>query len=153
MHARLLVPIVAALIVTGCTTTTTDPATTPTTTTSAAAPAASEPAPTPEGPALTVGQEQAIQSAESYLDMGGFSEKGLLKQLTSEYGEGFEVADAKFAIAFLKPDWNAQAVKSAESYMDMGGFSRAELLDQLTSEYGEQFTKAQALYALKAVGY
>jgi hypothetical protein len=116
-----------------------------------------EETPTPEAPAapaMTLAQEQAVQSAQSYLDMGGFSEAELLGQLTSKYGEGFSKADAQFAIKYLSPiDWNAQAVQSAQSYLDMGGFSRSELLDQLTSKYGEQFTKAQALHALKVVGY
>jgi hypothetical protein len=85
--------------------------------------------------------------------MGGFSEAGLLQQLTSKYGEGFAKKDALFAIKYLSPDWNAQAVQSAQSYLDMGGFSRAELLQQLTSKYGEGFTKAQAQHAIKAVGY
>ena len=32
---------------------------------------------------MTVSQQQAIQSAESYLDMGGFSKAGLIEQLSS----------------------------------------------------------------------
>ena len=83
----------------------------------------------------------------------GFSEAGLLQQLTSSYGEGFPKADAQFAIKYLHPDWNAQAVMSAKGYLKMGGFSRAELLTQLTSSAGENYTQAQAQYALKAVGY
>lgn len=53
---------------------------------------------TPAAPAYTVAQENAIESAQSYIDNGSFSEKGLLRQLTSEYGEGFAKADALFAI-------------------------------------------------------
>ena len=84
--------------------------------------------------------------------MGGFSKAGLLEQLTSNAGEGFPVADARFAIRYLKPDWNAQAVESAKSYMQMGGFSRSSLLEQLTSSAGEGFTQAQAEYAVAKVG-
>lgn len=110
-----------------------------------------------EKPQLTLGQENAIRSAQSYLDFTAFSRAGLFEQLTSEYGEGFEAADAEFAIAYLEQnglvDWNAEAAESAESYLSFTSFSRQGLYDQLTSEYGEQFTPEQAEYALTAVGY
>lgn len=108
----------------------------------------------PSTPSLTVGQEQAVAAAQGYLDLGsGFSEEGLLKQLTSQYGNGFSQADAKFAIRFLSPDWNAQAVEAAKGYLALGsGFSRASLIDQLTSVYGSGFTEAQAVYAANKVG-
>jgi hypothetical protein len=100
-----------------------------------------------------VSQQQALESAKSYLDMGtGFSEKGLIDQLSSQYGEKFSVADATWAVAHSGADWNAQAVMSAKGYMKMGGFSRAGLIDQLTSSAGEQFTLAQATYAVNQVG-
>jgi hypothetical protein len=121
--------------------------------TGAEKPASQEPgAETPAAPAYTVAQENAIESAQSYIDNGSFSEKGLLKQLTSEYGEGFKKADAVFAIKRINVDWNAEAREAAKSYLDNGSFSRKSLLKQLTSQYGEQFTQAQALQAVKAVG-
>ena len=100
----------------------------------------------------TTAQEQAIQSAQSYLEMSGFSRLGLLKQLTSKYGEGFTKADAVYAVDHIKVDWNQQAVESAKSYLEQGGFSRAGLIQQLTSPYGEQFTVKQATYAVNKVG-
>jgi hypothetical protein len=110
-----------------------------------------------EKPQLTLGQQNAIDSAQSYLDFSGFSRAGLYKQLTSEYGEGYEPADAEFALAYLEQnalvDWNAEAVESAESYLDFSSFSRQGLYEQLTSEYGEGFTPDQAEHALAAVGY
>lgn len=106
---------------------------------------------------MTLGQENAIGSARSYLSFGGFSRAGLLRQLTSEYGEGYEHADAEFAITYLEQngqvDWNEEAVQSAQSYLDLMSFSRDGLYQQLTSEYGEAFTHEQAEYALAAVGY
>jgi hypothetical protein len=100
-----------------------------------------------------VARQQAIQSAQSYLDMGsGFSRAGLIGQLDSPYGEGFTVALATFAVDNVHADWNQQAVLSAKGYLSMGGFSRAGLIDQLTSSYGEQFTYAQAVYAVNKVG-
>ena len=119
-------------------------------TTAPAAPATSAPA-APAGP--TVSQQQALESAQSYLDMGtGFSRAGLIDQLSSQYGDKFSVADATWAVEHSGADWNAQAVMSAKGYMQMGGFSRASLIDQLTSPYGGQFTMAQATYAANQVG-
>jgi len=110
-----------------------------------------------EPPALTLAQENAVRSAESYLSFTSFSKKGLIEQLTSEYGEGFEAADAKFAVKYLEEndlvDWNAEAVEAAESYLELTSFSRSGLYDQLTSDYGSGFTDKQAKHALKAVGY
>jgi hypothetical protein len=107
----------------------------------------------PAAPAMTGGQQQAVDSAQQYLSDGqGFSYKGLLQQLTSSAGEGFSQADATFAINHLHPDWNAQAVESAKGYLQDGqGFSRSALIDQLTSPYGEAFTQAQAEYAVNKV--
>jgi len=126
--------------------------------TAPAAPAPAAPAPSapaaPAAPAPTAAQQQALSSAQGYLSDGqGFSEAGLLKQLTSSYGEKFATADAEWAIAQLHPDWNAQAVISAKGYMSDGqGFSRDGLIQQLTSSYGEGFTLAQATYAVNQVG-
>ena len=100
---------------------------------------------------MTAGQENALESARSYLDMGGFSRKGLIEQLSSSAGEGFTQADARYAADRAHADWNQQAVESAQGYLDMGGFSRASLLDQLTSSAGEGFTQEQARYAVSKV--
>jgi hypothetical protein len=128
--------------------------------TAAAAPATATEAPAtltaeekpPATPEYTVAQQNAIQSAESYLEMSGFSRAGLIEQLSSEYGEGYVMADAVFAVDHLEVDWNAEAAESAESYLEMSGFSRAGLIEQLSSEYGDQFTLAQATYAANHVG-
>lgn len=102
---------------------------------------------------MTVPEQQAVQAAKDYLELGsGFSQKGLIQQLTSSAGDGFAKADAEFAVSYLKPDWNAQAVDAAKGYMELGGFSRASLIQQLTSAYGDGFTEAQAEYAAAKVG-
>jgi hypothetical protein len=103
---------------------------------------------------MTMAQQQALQSAKSYLSDGqGFSRQGLIKQLTSPYGEKFSQTDAIWAVDHSGADWKAQAVISARSYMADGqGFSRDGLIEQLTSSYGEQFTQAQATYAANQVG-
>ena len=99
---------------------------------------------------MTGGQQQAVDSAESYLSEGqGFSKQGLLNQLTSSFGEGFSKSDAEFAIKYLKPNWDKQAVDSANGYLSEGqGFSEQGLLQQLTATAGEGFTAAQGDYAI-----
>lgn len=118
------------------------------------APAGDTPPPAPPVQQPTVAQQQALDSAQSYLDMGdGMSKAGLIKQLHSHYGEGFAKADAVWAADHVNVNWNHQAVLSAQSYLDMGdGMSREGLIEQLHSPYGEGFTLAQATYAADQVG-
>ncbi|HCA86360.1 MAG TPA: hypothetical protein DEQ61_13170 [Streptomyces sp.] len=111
-----------------------------------------EEAPEEEAPDHTVSQQSAIEAAQGYLDLSGFSKAGLIDQLTSEYGNGFSKADAEYAVENVTVDWNEEAVQSAETYMEMGGFSRNSLIDQLTSPHGGQFTQAQAAHAADNVG-
>jgi hypothetical protein len=97
--------------------------------------------------------QQAVDAANGYLSEGqGFSEQGLLQQLTSSAGDGFTGAQAEYAINSLNPNWDAQAVDAAKSYMQMGGFSQASLIQQLKSSAGSGFTQAQAEYAASQVG-
>jgi hypothetical protein len=107
-----------------------------------------------DAPQYTPAQQQAIEAAQNYLSMGtGFSQAGLLQQLTSSYGNGFSQADAQFAIAHVSVDWNQQAAIAARGYMNLGtGFSYQGLVDQLDSPYGGQFTLAQAQYGAQSVG-
>jgi len=123
----------------------------------AARTAAPEPAQAPvpleaPGPEFTVSQENAIKSAESYLEFGAFSEAGLIDQLSSKYGEGFPKADAVFAVHHINVNWNEQAAKSAKSYLDFGSFSCQGLIDQLESSYGDGFTHSQAVYGASQTG-
>ena len=97
--------------------------------------------------------QQAVDAANDYLNEGqGFSEQGLLQQLTSSAGSGFTQAQAEYAINYLHPDWDAQAVDAAKGYMQLGGFSQASLIQQLTSSAGSGFTQSQAEYAASKVG-
>jgi len=108
--------------------------------------------PVEEEPSGTVAQENALRAAQDYLDFSGFSKAGLIDQLSSEYGDGFDKADAEWAVSQLDVDWNEQAVRVAEDYLEFQGFSRAGLIDQMSSDYGDKFTKKQATYAADAVG-
>lgn len=102
---------------------------------------------------ITFAMQNALDSAEDYLDFSGFSRLGLIEQLSSQYGDGYAVADATWAVDSLGVDWNQQAVRSAKSYLDFTSFSRQGLIEQLSSSYGDQFTVAQATYAADKLGY
>jgi hypothetical protein len=108
----------------------------------------------PAAPQYSISQQQAIDSAESYLSEGqGFSKAGLYQQLHSQYGEGFSARLARFAVNHVRVSWKHQAVLSARGYMQSEpGWSYSGLVQQLDSPDGEQFTAAQAEYAAKAVG-
>ncbi|WP_222122245.1 Ltp family lipoprotein [Dermacoccus nishinomiyaensis] len=91
-------------------------------------------------------QQLARQAANNYLDTMPFSRLGLISQLSSEYGDGYSLADATAAVNSLTVDWNAQAVKAANNYLDTMPFSCSALTQQLSSEYGDKYTAAQAAY-------
>ena len=95
--------------------------------------------------------DNALRSAQQYIDIMAFSSDGLYDQLTSEYGEGFTPDAAQYAVDNVDADWNAEAVESAEGYLEIMPMSRQELVDQLTSEYGEGFTPEQAEHAVSTV--
>ncbi|WP_299087985.1 Ltp family lipoprotein [uncultured Microbacterium sp.] len=104
-------------------------------------------------PVYSLEQQNALEEAQSYLDYSGFSRQGLIDQLSSEYGGGYPVDVATWAVDTVGADWNAEAVESAQDYLDYSSISRQGLYDQLTSAYGGQFTPDEANHALAAVGY
>ncbi|MCU4710397.1 Ltp family lipoprotein [Acinetobacter pittii] len=105
-----------------------------------------------DSPRFTASQLNAMRSAKSYLDFSGFSRKNLINQLSSDYGEGYSVADATVAVDSLDVDWNEQAVRSAKQYLDYQGFSCKGLIKQLSSQYGEKYTVDQATYGAQQAG-
>ena len=105
-----------------------------------------------EANSLTGPQRNAVRSARNYLSMTGFSRDGLIEQLSSDYGDGYSVADATVAVDSLNADWNANAVKSAEKYLSMTGFSCSGLIEQLSSSYGDKYTQAQAAHGAQQAG-
>ncbi len=106
-------------------------------------------APTPTNPApesqFTRSEENAIGSAESYLDFSAFSRSGLIDQLEFE---GYTNAEATLAVDYLDGDWNEQAALSAESYLDFTAFSESGLIDQLEFE---GFTSDQATSGVNSI--
>lgn len=123
--------------------------------TSSPTPAATSSSPaatsTPEA-GLTTAQRNAARSAQAYLSFSGFSRRGLIDQLSSEYGERFSIGDATAAVDSLNVDWNAQAARSAATYLKMSGFSCRGLIDQLSSQHGEKYTVEQATYGANQAG-
>lgn len=101
---------------------------------------------------LTGPQQNALRSAQQYLNMTGFSKKGLIEQLSSEAGEGYSVEDATAAVDSLSVDWNENAAKSARQYLDISGFSCKGLIQQLSSSAGSGYTVEQATYGARAAG-
>lgn len=95
----------------------------------------------------TMGEKNALDSANNYLRFMSFSYTGLIKQL--EY-EGYTNQEATYAVDNCGADWNEQAAKKAEEYINTMSFSRNGLIKQL--EY-EGFTSEQAQYGVSAVGY
>ena len=101
---------------------------------------------------LTGPQKNAVRSAESYLSFAGFSRDGLIEQLSSPYGDGYDIADATAAVDSLGVDWNAEAVEAAMQYLELTGFSCNGLIEQLSSEHGSRFSRSQATYAARQAG-
>lgn len=94
----------------------------------------------------TVGQSNALASAQQYLDFMAFSYTGLIEQL--EY-EGYSTEEATYAADHCGADWNEQAAKSAQQYLDLMSFSRQQLIDQLVYE---GYTQEQAAYGVSQAG-
>lgn len=101
---------------------------------------------------LTGPQNNAVRSAKQYISMTGFSRNGLIQQLSSDAGDGYDISDATVAVDSMHIDWNQEAVKSAKQYLSMMGFSCKGLIQQLSSSAGDKYTVDQATYGAKQAG-
>tara|TARA_R110000796_G_scaffold148809_1_gene265702 strand:- start:2894 stop:3286 length:393 start_codon:yes stop_codon:yes gene_type:complete len=101
---------------------------------------------------LTGPQKNAVRSANQYLSMTGFSRDGLIQQLSSDAGDGYNINDATAAVDSLDIDWDKQAVRSAQQYLSMMGFSCKGLIEQLSSSAGDKYTVPQATYGARQAG-
>ncbi len=131
------------------------PTTVPQTTVPAPPPATTTTVPpAPAAPALSQQQQNAVQDADNYLSSEpGFSQQGLINQLSGPGGDGFSVADATVAVDSLTVNWNAQAVDDAQNYNSSeGGFSCSGMIQQLSGPGGDGFTVAQATYGATQAG-
>lgn len=100
-----------------------------------------------ESDSMTLGQKNALDKAESYLNYSSFSHRGLITQLEFE---GFSNEDATYATDNCGADWNEQAAAKAKSYLDYSSFSKSGLIEQLEFE---GFTMEQAEHGATEVGY
>jgi hypothetical protein len=105
-----------------------------------------------DGTKLTAAQQNAVRSASLYLSISGFSRAGLIHQLSSTAGDGYDVADATAAVDSLSVDWNENATKSARQYLSISGFSCAGLVQQLSSSSGDKYTVTEAKYGALQAG-
>lgn len=108
---------------------------------------AAKPKGKPKG-TVTTSQKNALASAENYLGTMPFSQKGLVKQLSSEI-DGFSKEDAEWAASHVKADWNEQAAKAAKNYQDTIPQSGPALKKQLEFD---GFTPEQAAHGVSSAG-
>lgn len=94
----------------------------------------------------TLGEQNALASANSYLTSSAFSAQSLADQLEFE---GYTPQEAQYAVAKCGADWNEQALKKAESYLDISAFSYSGLFDQLSYE---GFLPEEAQYGVDNCG-
>lgn len=94
----------------------------------------------------TVSQKNAVRAAENYIDMLGFSRKGLIEQLEFD---GYSNEDATYAVDIITVDWKEEAVESAENYLKAMAFSRSGLIEQLEFD---GYTTEEATYAADQIG-
>ena len=91
----------------------------------------------------------ALKSAENYNSVTPLSKKGMLDQLSSEYGDKFSKKAAQYAVDNVDADWKENAVKSAKTYQETMSMSPSAIQDQLSSSAGDKYTKEEAAYAVK----
>lgn len=85
-----------------------------------------------EGPNIPFEFNQALDKAQSYVDLMAFSQADLRAQL--EYHE-FSHEAIEFALENVDVDYQAECIEKAESYLGLTSFSEADLREQL--EYHE----------------
>lgn len=90
-------------------------------------------------------QQNALQTANRYLNFTAFSKEGLYDQLLYEkYPEDA----AQFAVDNVDVNWDSQALSKANNYLDFSAFSSPGLYEQLVYE---GFTTEQASYAINNI--
>lgn len=97
-----------------------------------------QPEPAPAEPEVSREHQNAVRSANQYLNYTSFSRQGLIEQLQFE---NYSLESAQYAVDNVDADWNEQAVKKAGEYLNYTSFSRQGLVDQLIFE---GFTAEQA---------
>ena len=96
--------------------------------------------------AASMGDQEAVAQAKSYLSVEAFSFGGLVAQL--KYG-GFSTAQATYGAEHSGGNWSREALLSAKQYLSTEAFSRTGLIKQL--EFSK-FTAAQSAYGVARCG-
>ena len=97
--------------------------------------------------ASTIGQTNALKSAQQYLKVMPMSRDRLIQQLVHDkYSE----ADATYAADACGADWKEQAAESAKKYLELMAMSRDRLIQQLEHD---GFTSEEAVYGVEQAGY
>ena len=97
-------------------------------------------------PNVSLGEQNALKKALSYLRFTAFSYNGLIDQLKYE---GFTQSEATYGADNCGADWNAQATSKAQNYLRTSAFSYKGIIEQL--EY-DGFTHEQAVYGADTCG-
>lgn len=97
-------------------------------------------------PNVSLGQENALKKAQSYVSHSAFSYSGLIGQL--EYS-GYSHDEAVYGADNCGADWNAEALEKAKSYISHSAFSYSGLYDQLLYE---EYSDEQARYGADNCG-
>lgn len=96
---------------------------------------------------VSVGMQNALKTAQSYMRWSSLSKKQLYEQLVYE---GYSDAESRYGSEMVQVNWSEQCAKSAQKYMSWSSFSRKGLIDQLRYE---GYTDSEIAYGLAAVGY
>lgn len=96
----------------------------------------------PEEPEVPREHENALSTAENYINMMGFSQQGLREQLEFE---GYPTEAINYAIENIEVDYNEEALETALNYQETMPMSDEGLKEQLIFE---GFTEEQAQYAI-----
>ena len=91
--------------------------------------------------------QKAEEEARNYLNLIGFSRKGLIELLIYL---GYSTESAEYVVDNMGVDWNQQCARRAKEYLDFESFSREGLYKQLAYE---GFTDEQIQYGLSHIGY
>lgn len=96
-------------------------------------------------PTITIGQENALDKATSYIEFSDFSQHSLRKQLEFE---GFTSEEIDYALEYVPADYEQEASDRALAYYTTQSLSRTGVRNQL--EY-EGFTNEQIEYAISSL--
>lgn len=96
-------------------------------------------------PTITIGQENALDKATSYIEFSDFSQQGLRRQLEFE---GFTSEEIDYALEYVPVDYEQEASDRALAYYTTQSLSKTGVRDQLEFE---GYTSEQIEYAINSL--